>query len=170
MFTRQCFQVHNQHSRHSCNDILVYASNSGLFQKEVWLSPQFVIVILQIWIPKKFHMICTLSMVIFHSQHIYSQICASIATQSCLSMSVSSHISGALFFKHKQKMNTQCAYYVNSQNLLHKNAAKSYELMFVHESMRPAALYYTKLCTQVNRASYIKSYICMYTKSMELAA
>ena len=67
-------------------------------------------------------------------------------------------------------MNTQCAYYVNSQNLLHKNAAKSYELMFVHESMRPAALYHTKLCTQVNRVSYIKSNICMYIESMELAA
>ena len=25
-------------------------------------------------------------------------------------------------FKHKQKINTQCAYYMNSQNLLHKNS------------------------------------------------
>ena len=58
-------------------------------------------------------------MVIFHFQHFISQISASIITQSCLSMlaMVSSHKSEVLtfHFKHKQKMNTQCAYSLNKK-------------------------------------------------------
>ena len=78
--------------------------NNELFQKKLDYELILWFIILQIWIPKKFHLNCTLSMVIFHFQHFKSQT-ASIITVISVNVSRITQIWSAHFSFQTQAEN-----------------------------------------------------------------